>query len=279
MVNIVDEYWEVEKDGTWYSLHTYSYHVKTIYGGRTSPPSLRGENQYVSGVAGSFHNSKIPDEQTLTLGGWLTNKDANNAPLHATNKKVGFNTNWRAIRGLLWRENGEQFGIRRRWYGADGNLITATGTAEFGGNMALAENIPSAGAWSCDLIMSDPYFYGTPFTQTLAVGVAQNIVNPGDVTAHPKLVYNGILSNPQIDHGTKWMKIGTAIAALDSVTVETSPRILTVVRASDSASLIGALTRNGSRAWLPLKPGTNSLLLSATSGTGTVDVTVTPGYL
>lgn len=280
MTNNVTEYWEVQKDGVWYSLHNYAYHVRTIYGGRLDPPSLRGENQYVAGVHGSWHNNnKVPDQRTLGLGGFLTNRDEDNVAIDEINKKVGFNQNWRTLQQLLWREDGSTFGIRRRWYDETGALIVGTGTAEFGGNMSLSDHVPAAGAWSCDLIMNDPYFYSTPVVTNVPITTPTVITNIGDVIAHPQVIFNGTLTNPQIDHDDLWVRLGTAIGIGDSITVETSPRVQTVVRTSDDANLIGALTRNGSRAWCPLRPGTNTMVLSVSGGTGNVQITHTPAYL
>lgn len=284
VVQLVDEWWDVEdRQGVWHSLHTYAKHVQTIFGGRTDVPDLRGSNLPVYGVPGTLHRAKIADERSMTLAGWVTEMNEDGGHTFPGNVLVGFNQNWRMLRRLLWREDGEQFRIRRRWYDETGALITGIATAEYGGNMRLADKgIKPAARWSCDLTLSDPYFYGDEIVETLEVGVQLTFDNPGDVTSYPRLTFNGPITNGKItvdENEDRWFQLSSAVAVSDTVIVETDPRVLTVTRASDDANLIAAVVRSGSRAWLPIVAGANVLDMEVDAGTGDVTIAYRPAYL
>lgn len=278
-----DEFWDVQwTDGNWYNLHKFAYHVESIYGARTNVPPLRGSNVAIYGRVGQLHQPKIADQRTLTLRGWVSNVDADNNPYVGVDCEQGLNTNWRMIRRLLWRENGEQFNLRRRWYDETGVLVSAVAQAEYAGGLDLSEHVSEAGAWTCDLTLADPYFYGSEETETLLLDIPTVIVNQGDVPATKVLLdFNGELANPLVTNSSSdpgvWVQAGTAIAAADTVTLDVDTYSAT--RESDGANLIGAVTHSGARQWMKLYPGSNSILLTASSGSGTVTLTHQPAYL
>jgi len=279
---MIEEYWDVQwTDGQWYNLHEYAYHVDSIYGARTNVPTLRGENVAVYGRVGQIHQPKIADQRTITLRGWVSNTDAGDNPLGEDCQR-GLNTNWRMIRRLLWRENGAQFPLRRRWYDEEGVLVSAVAMAEYEGGLDLSEHVIEAGAWTCDLTLADPYFYGPVEEVTLALDVPQLIFNKGDVPATKiTLNFENQLANPIVHNGTPspdvWVRLGSNVAVADSVFLDVD--LFTATRSSDGANLIGAITRSGARPWMVLSPGGNTVTLTAGSGAGTVDMTWQPAYL
>ena len=278
----IAEFWDVQwTDGQWYNLHDYARHVESIYGARTNVPPLRGSNVAVYGRVGQLHQSKTADQRTISLQGWVSNTDETDKPVGDCGEQ-GLNTNWRMLRRLLWRENGAQFPLRRRWYDETGALRMATAMAEYAGGLDLSEHVIEAGAWTCDLTLADPYFYGDEETVTLTVGVPQSVINLGDVPAtRIEIVFENQLSNPQITNSTPnpdvWVRLGSAVAAADSVALDVS--WFKATRESDGANMIGAVSRSGARPWMVLSPGGNTLELTASSGTGTADVTWQPAYL
>lgn len=279
---MIEEYWDVQwTDGQWYNLHGYSYHVESIYGARTNVPALRGSNVAVYGRPGQIHQPKIADQRTITLRGWVSNVDANDNP-YGDNCERGVDTNWRMIRRLLWRENGAQFPLRRRWYDENGDLISGVAMAEYEGGLDLSEHVIEAGAWTCDLTLADPYFYGGVQSTTLVKDVPQLLTNLGDVPASKIVIeFEDQLQNPMITNATPnpdvWVRLGAAVASADKVTLDVEA--FTAIRGSDSASLIGAVTRSGARPWMVLSPGGNTLTLTAQSGSGTADLSWQPAYL
>jgi hypothetical protein len=105
--------------------------------------------------------------------------------------------------------------------------------------------------------------------------------NPGDeATTAITVDFAGALSNPQVTNTSTapevYLKVGTDLASGDALAVDVLAT--SVVRDSDAANLIGALTHSGSRAWLVLKRGTNTLVLTTDSGAGSAVVTYLPVY-
>jgi hypothetical protein len=282
-MNDIVEYWDVQwTDGAWYNLHAYAYHVESIYGARTNVPALRGSNVAVYGRPGQLHQPKIADQRVLTLQGWVSNTDPADNPYDTVNCDLGLNRNWRMIRRLLWRENGAEFPLRRRWWNDSGVLVMATAMAEYAGGLDLSEHVIEAGAWTCDLNLADPYFYGDAQSVTLAKDVPQVLTNLGDVNASKIVIaHHNQLQNPMVTNTTPnpdvWVQLGSAVAAGDTVTLNVDA--YTAYRTSDGANMIGAITRSGARPWMVLSPGANTVVLTATSGTGTTGFTWQPAYL
>ena len=280
---MIEEYWDVQwTDGQWYSLHDYARHVESIYGARTNVPSLRGSNVAVYGKPGQLHQPKMADQRVITLQGWVSNVDETDKPIGDDCGPQGVNTNWRMLRRLLWRENGAQFPLRRRWVDENGDLVMATAMAEYSGGLDLSQHVIEAGAWTCDLTLADPYFYGEVESTTLAKDTPQLITNIGDVPASKIMIeFEDQLQNPTITNSTPnpdvWVRLGSAVASADKVTLDVDA--FTAIRDSDDANLIGAVTRSGARPWMVLSPGGNTLTLTATSGSGTADLSWQPAYL
>ena len=280
---MIDEYWDVkDQDGVWRNLHGYSYHVESIYGSRTNVPELRGSNVAVYGRPGQLHQPKMADQRVITLRGWVSNVDASDNPYTGPGCEQGLNRNWRELRRLLWRENGSQFELRRRWYNESGVLISAVALAEYSGGLDLSDHVVEAGAWTCDLTLADPYFYGDEEEVVLNKDVPQTVINRGDVLAqHIHIHLHNQLGNPTITNSTPnpdvWVKIGLNIADLDSVSLDVMN--FTAIRSSDSANVIGAVTRSGARPWMVLSPGNNVVGLTASSGSGTARIVWRPAYL
>lgn len=279
---MINEYWDVQwTDGQWYNLHGNAYHIESIYGSRTNVPSLRGENIAVYGKTGQRHQSKMADQRVITLQGWVSNVDQNDNN-YGAGCDLGLNTNWRMLRRLLWRENGEQFPLRRRWYREDGVLVSAVAMAEYSGGLDLSQHVSEAGAWTCDLTLADPYFYGDLETVHLLRDVPKALINLGDVPASRiSIGLTGELGSPQIKNTTPnpdvWVKLGVSLAAGQTATLDVEQ--FQATRTSDGSNLIGAVTRSGARPWMVLSPGGNTLTLTASSGSGSADLTWQPAYL
>lgn len=282
-MSYLDEYWDVQwTDGQWYNLHQFAYHVETIYGSRTNVPRLRGSNVAVYGRPGRLHQPKMADQRTIALRGWVSDRDPDDKPYPSGICGEGLNTNWRMIRRLLWRENGEQFNLRRRWYDESGAVISAVAKVEYAGGLELTDHVGEAGRWTCDLNLSDPYFYGDVETVTLTRNTPKVLTNIGDVPVFQMtLDFQNELVNPRVTNSTPspdvWVRVGSSIDPGDNVMLDVGQ--FTATRGSDSANLIGAISRSGARPWMVFVPGNNLLTLTATSGTGTVDVTWRPAYL
>lgn len=283
MTNLIPEYWDI--DGT--SMHTLGTHLSNLGGDFTGGADLRGENLSVPYRPGAFWVEKTPGQRTLTLAVNVTDaKPDGSFEATETLRKARFNANLRAVRRLLWRDNGGQFSLTKRWYEADfsagtpvATLVSATALAEFSDGIEPEGDDAFSCMFTVDLLLADPYFYGPTVTVTAAAGASASCVNPGDARAvgnNAVLTFVGPLANPVVDLDGRTLGIGASIATGDSVVVDLAA--WSVLRTSDGANLIGTLTRSGSRALLPIPIGASTLTVSA-SGAGSIELTFKPPYL
>lgn len=283
MTNLIPEYWDI--DGT--SLHTLGTHLTNLGGDVTGGVDLRGENLQVPYRPGAFWVEKTPGQRTLTLAVTVTAaRPDGTQEATDTLRKARFNANLRAVRRLMWRDNGAQFALTKRWYEADftagtpvATLVSATAQAEFVDGIEPESDESFACTFTVDLLLADPYFYGPTVTVTAAGGASATCVNPGDARAvgnNAVLTFVGPLANPIVTLDGKTLGIGASIAAGDSVVVDLAAWSL--IRTSDGANLIGTLSRSGARALLPIPMGASSLACSA-AGAGHVTLSFKPPYL
>ena len=277
MSTLTSEYWEV--DGV--PLHTFAHSVENVSGNWTAPTRFRGENRKVAYRAGAMHRPKPADQKIESLAMWVSDRDADNQLSGGNTPHTQFNQNWLALRRLLWRDDGEQFVLTKRWESSPGVWITASALAEFHSGLEPRQIGRNAGRFAVDLLLADPYYYGQQQMTLVPLNTPTVITNDGDVILRKiGLTFNGELGNPTLTNGTPepevWVKVGSQIAAGDAISLDVMD--YTAVRASDSANLIGAVTHSGARQWMALATGSNTLTLTADSGDGTCQVDYTPAY-
>ena len=124
---------------------------------------------------------------------------------------------------------------------------------------------------SITLRLSDPFFYGPVRSVVVPVGGQVAVENLGDAASSRVVVEMvGDVQNPQLVNSTAepdvMVRVGSSVAVGDSVVVDVEAT--TVVRSSDGANLIGALSHSGSVAWFGLQRGVNDVSLSASGGSG-----------
>lgn len=255
-------------DGT--ALATLASYVAEL--GEAAVPEQRGSDREFSGLPGAAFRPRVDDSRTIQLGLHILGQDFGDT---FDEWVAACEANLQAVLRLFRPDGGRQVVLTRNWDSPEGDPLTAE---------ALATATQIQRVWigeyqvriTVDLLLSDPYFYGTEQTATLAVGVPATIANDGDAYT-TALVFDleGALTNPKVTNSTTdpdiWVKVGGSISAGDTITVDVDAP--TVVRESDSANLIGALTHSGARWWMELGRGNNTLTLTADSGTGTAVLT------
>lgn len=280
MVNMPSTvYWDV--DGV--SLQTLAQNISTLGGSRWGVPPLRGENIQIPGRPGALWQPKIADSRTLTLAMWVRGTDANGNV--SGDPKQTFTANWRSLQQLLWRHDGTQFALTKRWNDGSG-VKSATALVEFAGGLEPSMIGPHGAKFTIDLLLADPYFYGAEVTSTLAVGVGQVVTNAGDVPVSSygmSLKFNGALTAPKVTNSSVspnvWASVGGAISGGDSITLDVAE--FTATKQSDSSNQIGNVTYSpGPRGeWFYLAKGGNTLTLTASAGAGTCTFKHRPAYL
>lgn len=158
-MNSTDTYWEVDGE----SLQTYAYNIVSWGGDREAPPQLRGSDITIPYAPGATWMSRQPDSRTVTLGMWVVgaNEDGSIPQIGSTQREL-FERNWRMLRKLLWTPR-RQIAITKRFrlFG-DSTIHTATAKGQFVSGLNPTMNGQTRAAFTVDILLSDPYFYGDP---------------------------------------------------------------------------------------------------------------------
>jgi len=240
-------------------------------------PPLRGEDRQYAFRPGREFRPRVADSRSITLGLWLIGQDGTGTTV--ADYMANYAGAERKLRRLLRPGGGTEFEIAKTWTD-DLGTHTATGRG-IAGSIERQRAGRHAGKVTVDIGMADPFFYGTPIAVPLAAGAATAVDNPGDeATTAAAVTFTGPLSNPTLTNSTLtpdvWVKAGTDLATGDSLTLDV--QATSIVRASDSANLIGSLTHSGARAWFALGRGSNTVTLSADGGAGSAVLTYQPVY-
>jgi hypothetical protein len=275
MTNTTEEYWDV--DGT--SLNTYAWNIETL-GGRLNVPILRGEDITVPYNPGEVWRQKMPGSRVLSLAMWV--KDATSAgvePTVAEDHRPLFNENWDALVRLFFVRT-RQLVLTRRQEFDDGYLVS-TALAEIAGDMAATMEGRMVAKFVVDLKLADPYFYAPETTTPIAAGAGSVAINnPGhDGVVKMNIRFNGPLVNPVLvntatDPDVSVTYNGT-LALGEHVDLDTGFFQATF---QDIDNVIANVEHDGSRRWMELVRGLNTLELTADSGAGSVDLTFSAPY-
>lgn len=277
MTVTTDEYWDA--DGQ--NLNNLAFNIETL-GGRWRGNKVRGSNIKVPNRAGGIWVPKVVDEKELNLAMWVRGADEDGLIPTGDNAKLAqFNDNWRQLLQIFNQPN-RLIALTRRWYDnvASPVLKSATAMAEVTNVMDPSMLGRQLARFVVTLNLPDPYFYGAEQTTTLPVGVAQVINNPGDDIARVMTVeMEGTLVNPKVTNATPtpdvWVKYGGTIPSDDILYLDTQEF---TAFDDDGENKIGGVTHSGSRQWMNLLPGNNSLTLTADSGTGNTVIRFRPPY-
>lgn len=236
--------------------------------GLGSYPSLRGDDVLRPGLPGRRARNRIGDVLGLELTGWIRGSTlAELADLRLL--LAGLFRPTKGLRPLqATLENGNVISIPARSLPdgiSYGDEPSATRTV----NVALEAPDPPywRGAEEIDLARAFP---ASPTNFTLT--------NDGNERTH-EIVFEitGPVENPRITN----LDLGIYVEALVSVG---AGEVLTIDGAAftadiDGTSAIGSIRHSGSRLWMLLDPGANSMRLTATTPGGTVTSRFRPVYL
>jgi hypothetical protein len=275
MTDSTDVYWDI--DGV--SLQTYAFNISTLGGSRDSVPGFRGQDVQFAYKGGATERRMVADSRTVTLAMWVVGMNEDGTV--SSHMERQYNANRRKLKQLLWKPRGATVALTKRWHDpTTGAVVSATARGRCASNLEPTMGGPYRGAFTADVFLPDPWFYGAPTTTTVPLNTPTVVANLGDdyatrLTLHFK---GGSITTPRLENNDAdcWMKIATTIASSDQVDVDNDNQLAT--RASNAENLIGAVTHGGAHEWMYLLRGDNELELTAVSGTGEVDVVVAPAY-
>lgn len=268
------------------SLHQYGWSVATIGGSRYDVPTRRGDNIKLAYRPGEVHRPKLVEPRTVTLIMWMTGTDPASGTV-ATDGILQWNDNWDTLRRLFWKANGGRVVLTRRTkltIDDDPEILVTEAQAELADTLAPKMTGRTRVEFAVNFLLADPFFYGAEDETELDVGDPTTITNPGHETAahnHFEIDLIGPLTNPRVTNATTtpdvWVQYTGTIGS--GVTVRLSIPDFTATRLSDNASVIGGISHSGTRHWMALQPGNNSLTLTASSGSGSAELRYRPPYI
>ena len=270
------EYWDV--NGT--SLHTLAWNIETLQG-RSRVPLLRGDNSVVTYRPGSIWRAKAPDSRVLSLAMWVLGCNTDGSAPSSGSARAKFNDNRDQLVRLFYSPDA-QLSLTKRWITSTG-LKTAIAQAELVSDMDTAMMGRDGAQFVVDLRLADPYFYGVSQNSgNIAVSTPLVVNNPGMAKVVAMTVrFTGSLTNPKLTNATPnpdvWVQY-TGVISTGSDYVQLDTDQFTAVDDA-AANVIGDITHAGSREWMVLAPGDNTLTLTASAGTGTALVTFQPPYI
>lgn len=255
-------------------LQTSYYNIATFGGSRFGLPTYRGADYQVPYRAGQLWRAKYPDERTVTLNMWTDSQMSANQSYPAGDPRRAFNDNWQALRQLFFTRGPQgsvQGQLQRNWYltgSGSPSLVSSTAMAEVAGSMDPSMNGRLSAAFSVDLLLSDPYFYGGIRGQTVSgtgsiSALGEGVVGEGFASAVNAftVAISGACTVTNSTAGVSFTHSGAGVASWP-VTVD-------VLRstATDHVgnNVIGGMSHVGSRMWMCLLPGANAIAVTAGS--------------
>lgn len=302
MSNTTVETWTL--DGV--VLNKHAFNIETLDGSREGPPPVRGQNLLVPLRPGRIWAERFPDERVITLGMWVTGADpeSGNPPTHGDPLRQ-FRANWQTLYETFytpWRQGS----LTKTWRDpATNTLKSATALVNYAGGLEdMTKDGPARGRFAVDLVMAEPYFYDdTEVEIEVASGSPVVYVNPGQ-DIHRKLTIDfeaitdvgpGNVSQPPEVAGRNypWTLVNqtpepdvyftsiegyTAGQQFRFDTLEFTARYLNPFPGA-TITRTGFVRNGGTRHWMLLLPGTNTLRLYVPSGqSATATIRFRPQY-
>lgn len=259
-----------------FPLQSSYYNIATFGGSRFGLPTLRGQDYAVPYRAGQSWRAKYPDSRTVTLTMWTDSQMSANQSYPAGDPRRAFNDNWQALRAVFFTRNAQgsvQGQLTRNWFltvGGSPVMVQSTAMAEIAGSMDPTMNGRLSAAFSVDLLLSDPYFYGGARSQAVTGSGTINALGEGVVGEGYASAVNSftvkITAPCTVTNSTAGVSFTHSGAGVVSwpVTVD-------VLRytATDNAgnNVVGGLSHAGSRMWMALLTGANAIAVSGGTAT------------
>ena len=266
----------------WYwngtALNQPQWNIATFGGSRAGIPTLRGQDYEVPYRAGQNWRAKYPDSRTITLTMWTDSQMSSSQSYPAGDPRRAFNDNWQQLRALFFTRNARgsvQGQLTRNWWltvSGTPTMVSTVAMAEIAGSMDPTMNGRTSAAFSVDLLLADPYFYGP--TRNQAITTAGTITAQGEgivgegypaVISQFTVAITAACTVTNTTAGVSFTHSGAGVASWP-VTVDVL-RYTAVDNAGNN--VVGGLSHAGSRMWQCLLPGANAFTVSAGTATFT----------
>lgn len=258
-----------------FALQQPYWNITTFGGSRNNVPVLRGADYPVPYRAGQAWRAKYPDERTIAMTMWLDGSGSANHAWPAADTRLAFNDNWQALRQQFYTRGAQghvQGQLQRNYYmtqAGTAKLVTGTAMAELSGSMDLTMNGRFGAAFTVDLLLNDPYFYGAVQSQgiTTAGGTITNLGEGVAGEGFPSAVHAFTVTcsaATTVTNTTAGVSFTIASGPSFPVTVDVLNYLVT-----DNAGVnqVAKFSHTGSRLWMCLVNGAN--VITNTGGTAT----------
>lgn len=272
-----DTYWDV--NGV--PLQTLAYNISTWGGDLQAPPPLRGEDLTIPYVPGRRLMPRVPDSRSMTFNMWVVGADVDGKVPASATMRAEFEKNFKMLRNLFWNQ-GKPITLTKRWreYGSS-TVLSASATGIFSGGFAPSMNGAQRATYSVEVFLPDPFFYGAEQTVNFA-GTAtsnQTFTVPGDYeTSRMTMTFNGARTNMRLTNTSRGIYVNVNHVLGSGSSIVVNPETWTAVR-DTTTNVVSQLTYVGHTNWMSLAPGSQTLSLTSSSGTGTGVLKYTPRYL
>jgi hypothetical protein len=256
-------------------LQSSYYNVSTFGGSRFGIPTNRGQDYEVPYRSGQLFRGKYLDERTITLNMWTDSQMSANQSYPAGDPRRAFNDNFQMLRALFFTRGAQgsvQGQLQRNWWLTESGtptMVTSTTMAEVAGSMDPTMNGRTNAAFSVDLLLADPHFYGAQRSQVVGTGggtitaLGEGVVGEGFASAVNAFTVT-ISQAATVTNNTAGVAFSHTGTGVQSWPVTVDLLRYTALDAVGN-NVIGGLGHIGSRMWMCLLPGANSV--SVTAGT------------
>lgn len=282
MANTTEAYWDI--NGV--SLQTYEWNVTTWGGDLQSPPPLRGSDITIPYRPGQVMQARRPDGRSITFNMWVqgTMSDGKYAGNFGTNNTQRvFQHNWRQIRNLFYN-NGEPVTLTKRWTTPDGATTrSASAQAIYANGLDLQMTGAGRAAFSVEMYLPDPFFYGPQETITTPSSPVSNISRAilGDYeTTDMTIDFQGFRNVPRLTNVTEgvYVELGQYVPLGSSSRLDVNNWTARRDPTGANTNVIGAVTHFGHEFWMVLRPGVQQFSLTGVAGNGQAIIKYRPRY-
>lgn len=261
-----------------------AWNISTLGGSRMALPVYRGQNVAVPYRAGQSQTAKFPDARTVALTMWVDGQGfgGSGGSYPASDARLAWNTNWQQLRQMFFTRGTSgsvQGQLQRNWYvkqGGTATLVTSTAMAEIAGSMDLTMNSRTSSAFAVDLLLADPYFYGTQQVQAVTASgsitnLGEGVVGEGWPSAVNAFTVQ-VSAACTVTNTTAGVSFTISSGPAFPVTVDVLNQTVTD---AGSANQVQHFSHSGSRLWMGLLNGSNAITTTA----GTATFTFSPPYV
>lgn len=282
MTNSTQTYWDVAGE----SLQTYAWNITSWGADREAPPALRGADVLIPGKIGRQWQAKVEDSRTITLGMWVQGSNEDGSMPSGGSQRAEFEHNWKNLRRLLWTPRRQQPLTKRFIPYGSSNIVAATAMGQFSAGLSPTMNGTQHAAFTCDVTLTDPYFYSPAVTlPTINPGSTNGFTYAGDgrttrinVTLQNALASGAKLTNTSPDD-SMWVQVNQAQVSGDVTTLDVA-NFSAVYDAASKApyGINGLIGHGGDVNWLAFDPGDNQIKFTG-SGAGSASISFQEAWL